>query len=431
MAKSKTGSKQVTSFSVSGEGVAPQLREDFIEALDGFIDDDRFRLRDDQPDCYQDLISTLHQDDPKTDRKKEAGMYSLPTGTGKTALYTHIARAALNMPERERADGKTRKPRVLVVVPTTDLLMQSALEFNKFFPELVNDDPAVAEALASAKKVKPAPAKAKGKEDDDLLPESTPGTDLDEQKSAYRQLGLKERGKPCRIGVVYGGNPKRWKQSKAGEEQEQIRIGQDREIIITTYDSLMAESNKKLFKPENFEIVILDEAHMGMEGNKPQKVKEFKGHSIRVGLSATPKRDAKNDAISLTDGNMIREVTLDQAHGLGAVCDFNVWQVKTGMEITLRASDIKGKGDHRHVDSDVFAQRLSGSTDQALRRGKVQQLYLNWNDPETGERLFGKTGVISALNVEDANGYETALNDVIYGAGYQHFFDKYGRPPKT
>jgi len=389
--------------------VSDKFRRDFITALDGFHDAENFKLRDDQPGYYEGLIETLESG-------KEAGTYALPTGTGKTALFSHISRAVMDMPEQE--NGK--KPRVLIVVPTEQLLMQTTNEFHKFFPELFGElSQARGAGSKRGKAVKELPDTAPAIESEETSTGAS-GTSIipaapDEraQEQAYHSLNLNKR-QHCRVGTIFGGNPQ--------------KKGSDRDIIITTYASLIAKSNKDLFTPENFQVLVLDEAHMGLEGNKPAKIMEFKDKAVRLGFTATETRGAHLKAQDLTDDHLIRRVSVKEAHERGMICDFNVWHVDTNLDMEIASKAIRehGSGGERHLATEFLSQQWTADA----RNMKAVKLYLNWDDPDTHERIFGKTGIVTCINKDQALSIEVLANLLVYGDAYIPYMHKHGRVPK-
>ena len=59
------------------------------------------------------------------------GYFEIPTGVGKTALFISLIKNYL-----DAVNGSPDAPRVLIAVPSTDLVVQTAKAFAKFMPEI-------------------------------------------------------------------------------------------------------------------------------------------------------------------------------------------------------------------------------------------------------------------------------------------------------
>lgn len=67
-----------------------------------------------------------------------------------------------------------------------------------------------------------------------------------------------------------------------------------RQVHVTTYDSLIADLAKGNITPEDFDLLILDEAHRSLSDKRANAVQSFK-NAVKIGFTATPYRsDEKN-----------------------------------------------------------------------------------------------------------------------------------------
>ena len=71
------------------------------------------------------------------EKDNSAGYFKLPTGFGKTVLFSKIVEAMNTSPERESGHMEAvSRTRTLILVPTTDLITNTAKELNMFAPDV-------------------------------------------------------------------------------------------------------------------------------------------------------------------------------------------------------------------------------------------------------------------------------------------------------
>ena len=89
------------------------------------------------------------------------------------------------------------------------------------------------------------------------------------------------------------------------------------EIVVSTVQTFMSNNRyKRLFKPDDFDLVISDEAHRSIGGNSRVVFEYFMGY--KLGLTATPKDYLKNLSTSQNDPReMERRLLLDTYQTFG------------------------------------------------------------------------------------------------------------------
>ena len=211
-----------------------KIEENFVHKLEvfaaqGYAFDDEHALRD---GTQREAFDAYTKDFAKGHRH---GYFEIPTGVGKTALFTAIAKKYL-----EAVNGEKDGPRVLITVPSEKLAVQTAKSFAKFFPEIAPSIEA----------------------DDDA------GKEIDWENSD--------------MGLQYG------KMKHASRKPR---------ILITTYQSLIRDVNNTTYPPADYGMVIYDEGHALTADKFGQATDKFKD-SIQLAVTATPEYSAEKTVAS-------------------------------------------------------------------------------------------------------------------------------------
>lgn len=189
----------------------------------------------------------------------ESGYVTLPTGTGKTVLFTEVIKAT--------------NTRSLIIVPSIKLVHQTAERINQFAPNL-------------------------------------------------------------KVGKVFS------------SEKD---YGQD--ITITTNLSLVNSVNKGNIKPENYSLVIIDEAHKNLTDQKKDTINKFK-NAIKLGFTATPEYSEIKKVSNLLPKE-IHQMTIPEAIQYGLLCGVKVIVAKTKFNIDfdqIKITHVGGEKEYSRSD---------------------------------------------------------------------------------
>ena len=227
-----------------------------LNSLDEYIkkhhEGEEITLRGKQIDVFDNLRNFLEEGGSE-------GYVKLPTGVGKTVLFTELI---------EAMDVKT-----LILVPTKILVDQTAEKLEEFAP------------------------------------------DLD-------------------FGKVY---------SYAKEH--------GRQVTIITYDSLVSELENKQIKPEDFDCLILDEAHKSLSDKRQEAVGKFEG-AIKLGFTATPKFSEKKQVSNLLEKE-IHSMTIREAVEAGMLCSVSSIIVRTEADMSNVKVKYNGEYDEKELEKAV------------------------------------------------------------------------------
>ena len=145
-----------------------------------------------------------------------------------------------------------------------------------------------------------------------------------------------------------------WKENKSDWKKS--------EIVVSTVQSLLSQNKyKRLFKPNDFDLVISDEAHRSLGGQSRRVFEYFNGY--KLGLTATPKNYLKSVDINKLAINDPRALELRMI-----LDSYNTFGCASG-EPTFRYSLIDGVKDGFLIDPITFDARTEISTQLLSEKG--------------------------------------------------------------
>ncbi len=231
--------------------------------------------------------------------------------------------------------------------------------------------------------------------------------------------------------VIYKENPDDWRKA---------------EIVVSTVQTFLSKNRyKRLFKPDDFDLVISDEAHRSIGGNSRAVFEFFIGY--KLGLTATPKDYLKHIDVSLLGENdprqLERRILLDTYKTFGCengeptfryslvdgVRDgflVNPVVVDARTEITTQLLSDQGYSviiqndegedvEETYIHTDFEKKFFSENTNKAFCRAFLENAY---RDPISGE--IGKT-IVFCVSQNHAAKVTQILNEM----AHQMFPEKY------
>lgn len=135
------------------------------------------------------------------------------------------------------------------------------------------------------------------------------------------------------------------------------------EIIFALYQQMVGdhgeENFRKLFDPEFFDLVIIDECHRGSaeEESRWRKVLEYFSDAIQLGMTATPKETKYASSIAYF-GEPVYTYSLKQGIDDGFLAPFKVVNVHTNIGDGWRPA--KGQKD---INGEIIPDRIYNNTD--------------------------------------------------------------------
>jgi superfamily II DNA or RNA helicase len=268
-----------------------------LNSLDSYIQEhykgQEQTLRSRQINVFEDLRDF-------TEEGGNEGYIKLPTGVGKTVLFTEFIEA-VNL-------------KTLVVVPTKLLVQQTKTSMGKFAP------------------------------------------DLD-------------------VGRIYGGAKE---------------LG--RTVTITTYDSFISQVKEGKIKPEDYDCLILDEAHTSLSERRAETVDKF-SNALRIGFTATPEYSSEKNVKGLLE-NEIHAMSIREAVEEGLLSSFSALVARTQIDLSqVRTNERTGEYTEKELEKAV---NVAGRNKAAVDLYKK-----NFNS---------RTGVAYCIGVKHASAVAEAFN---------------------
>ncbi len=106
----------------------------------------------------------------------------------------------------------------------------------------------------------------------------------------------------------------------------------EKKVTVSTYASLVSEVEKGNIKPEEFGLLILDEAHRSLSDLRSGTVEKFK-NAVKLGFTATPTFSENKDVADLLNTE-IYSMSIPEAVKEGLMCSFSVILARTNIDLT-------------------------------------------------------------------------------------------------
>ncbi|CUP61448.1 Hef nuclease [Turicibacter sanguinis] len=100
----------------------------------------------------------------------------------------------------------------------------------------------------------------------------------------------------------------------------------DKDIIFASVQSLGKNDSLKLFQPDYFDYIIVDEFHHAVAQNYQNIIQYFKPKFL-LGLTATPERLDSKDVLAICDYNLVYEAPLKKAINQGWLVPFRYYAI--------------------------------------------------------------------------------------------------------
>jgi len=180
---------------------------------------------------------------------------------------------------------------------------------------------------------------------------------------------------------------------------------QGTDVTIVTYQSLVRKINEGTINPNDYECLVLDEAHVSLSKDRVRAVNKF-NHAIRLGFTATPQYSGRKKVQNILSTE-IHNLGVKEAAEEGIVSPFSVILAETNIDI----SDVKISASGEYSQEDLNrAINIEGRNNSAvdlykqLFAGQLGIVYCSGIEhAEDIKKIFTKNGV----NAEVISGKNT------------------------
>jgi len=171
-----------------------------------------------------------------------------------------------------------------------------------------------------------------------------------------------------------------------------------KQVTATTWHSAMNLARDKVIDPKDYDIVFVDEAHLGQTEKRLALLKLFK-NAVIGDFTATP---AYNDDKSLEKVSVLAfRMTPEEAVEKKVI---SPWREIILQEDLIDLSDVPLVGDD--FDARIIERRIST---EARTQGWIS-FYRDWVDPLSGQAMFGKKGYLNTVSINRAHELSERFN---------------------
>lgn len=172
-----------------------------------------------------------------------------------------------------------------------------------------------------------------------------------------------------------------------------------RQVTITTYDSLVSQIATGKIKPEDFDCVVLDEAHVSLSDKRVEAVKSFK-QAVKIGFTATPEY-SPNKKVGNLLGHEIHRMDIKEAVEEGLLSPFSALIAKTEVDLSkVKIKENTDEYDEKELEKAVnVASRNQAAVDLYKKRfnGELAVAYcVGVKHASTVAAAFRRSGVPAA-----------------------------------
>ena len=174
------------------------------------------------------------------------------------------------------------------------------------------------------------------------------------------------------------------------------------DYIFATIQTIHKKEYRKMFSPDTFDYIIIDEVHRAGASSYQELVEYFKPDFL-LGMSATPERSDDFDIYKMFDYNIAYEIRLQQAMEYDLLCPFHYYGIT---DVQVNGVSLNDKTDFNNL---VSSNRVDHIIDQINIYGysgnRVRGLVFCSRKEEAKElsKLFNERGYkTTALTGEDS-----------------------------
>lgn len=194
----------------------------------------------------------------------------------------------------------------------------------------------------------------------------------------------------------------------------------EKNVTVMTYDSFLIALRNETINPDEFEVLVLDEAHKSLSDRRIEAIKGF-DNAVKLGFTATPTYSETKSLKNLLLPDEIYSMGIAEAVHEELLCPLRVILARTTVD--LSGVDIKS-------DGEFVEEKLSKAVNVASRNNPAIDLYKKYFSGKQGVAfcvgvkhaqdlagLFEKAGVKAACVYGDQNPTERKKNLDSYDSG--------------
>lgn len=172
-----------------------------------------------------------------------------------------------------------------------------------------------------------------------------------------------------------------------------------RHVTVTSYDSLVRKLEDGTLKPEEYDLLILDEAHRGLSDKRQDAIRKFE-KALKIGFTATPKF-SENKQVSSLLNTEIYNMKIREAVREGLLSPFSAYIVKTDVDLSNVSISSTGEYNPNELDKAINTNSRNLAAVELYERafsGQTSVAYcVSINHAENLAEEFKKRGINAAV----------------------------------
>ncbi|MEK9161394.1 MAG: DEAD/DEAH box helicase, partial [Patescibacteria group bacterium] len=169
----------------------------------------------------------------------------------------------------------------------------------------------------------------------------------------------------------------------------------DKNVTITTYDSLVLQGKRGTLNPADYKLLILDEAHCSLSEKRMEAVNRF-NKALKIGFTATPTYSPEKKVNQLLSKE-IHNLGVKEAAEEGILSPFSVILAKTSIDLSNVSIASNGDYDEGQLEKAINKEARNKSAVDLYKEmfnGQLAVAYcVDVNHAKEVARLFNENGI--------------------------------------
>ena len=168
-----------------------------------------------------------------------------------------------------------------------------------------------------------------------------------------------------------------------------------KEVVITTYNSLVYQLKSEAINPEDYKLLILDEAHQSLSEKRMEAVNAF-NKALKIGFTATSTYSSEKEVKKLLT-NEIHNLGVKEASEEGILSPFSVILAETDIDLSNVSISSNGDYDEKELEKAINKEARNKSAVDLYKEmfnGQLAVAYcVDVNHAKEAARLFNENGI--------------------------------------
>lgn len=186
------------------------------------------------------------------------------------------------------------------------------------------------------------------------------------------------------------------------------------DYLFATMQMMAKKEVREQFAPDEFQVIIIDEAHRTGAASYQEIMNYFKPE-FWLGMTASPERTDSYDVFSVFDHNVAYEIRLQQAMEENLLCPFHYFGIT---DLKVDGEIINEKSDFNYLTSDVrvdYVLKQANYYGYSGKRVKGLVFYRNKKEAEIFSTKFNERGyrTVALSGMDSQQAREDAIERLV------------------